>query len=92
MKNDVTGYTTVVSTKKDYNINTKTIKYVLLPVWMLNIKYHDKIYTFAMNGQTGKLIGDIPIDKKKAFLYWILITLISFIVLFGIVFLVRGKI
>ena len=39
---------------------------------MLNIKYKDKIYTFAMNGQTGKMVGNIPIDKKKVTLASIL--------------------
>ena len=38
---------------------------------MLNIKYKDKLYKFAMNGQTGKMVGDIPIDKKKAFMWWL---------------------
>ena len=48
---------------------------------MLNIKYKDKIYTFAMNGQTGKLIGDIPIDKKKAVVVGILIFVVIFLIL-----------
>ena len=43
------------------------------------IKYKDKIYHFAMNGQTGKLIGDIPLDKKRVFLFSILIFIITFI-------------
>ena len=34
---------------------------------MLSTKYKDKMYTFAMNGQTGKLVGNLPVDKKK---YW----------------------
>ena len=92
MRNDVKGYSTVIPTKKSINCNPKDINYVLLPVWMLNIKYKEKIYTFAMNGQTGKLIGNIPIDKKKAIIYWILITLVTFLVAFGIAYLVRGKI
>ena len=33
--------------------------YALLPVWMVNVKYKDKYYLFAMNGQTGEFIGDI---------------------------------
>ena len=45
-----------------------------------------------MNGQTGKLIGDIPVDKKKAFIYWISITLVTFAIMFLITYLVRGKI
>ncbi len=47
---------------------------------MLNIKYNEKMYTFAMNGQTGKMIGDIPFSKKKAVLF----VLIIFAVIFGI--------
>jgi len=44
-------------------------EYVLLPVYMVNVKYNGKMHTFAMNGQTGEFIGDIPIDKKKLWLY-----------------------
>ena len=52
--------------------STRTV-YALLPVWLLNIKYKDRIHTFVLNGQTGKLIGDIPVDGKKAFFYWVLV-------------------
>ena len=46
-----------------------TVKYALLPVWLLNTTWKGKQYIFAMNGQTGKLIGDLPIDKAKLALY-----------------------
>ena len=82
MKKDIVGYNTVVPTKDSINLNNKNDCYVLLPVWMLNIKYKDKIYTFAMNGQTGKLIGNIPIDKKKAVIIWILLFIVTFALLF----------
>ena len=51
---------------------------------MDNYKYNNNYYLFAMNGQTGEFVGDIPLDKKKA----VLIGIISFIVLFLIVILV----
>lgn len=60
-------------------INTNT-HYVLLPVWMLNVKYKDNFYTFAMNGQTKKMIGNIPVDKKKADKYFLLNLLIGLII------------
>jgi hypothetical protein len=41
-------------------LNGVNANYALLPVWMLATKYKDKIYTFAMNGQTGKFVGDLP--------------------------------
>jgi hypothetical protein len=43
------------------------ITYALLPVWLLNTVYKGKTYTFAMNGQTGKFVGNLPIDKGA---YW----------------------
>jgi len=53
------------------------IEYALLPVWMVNVKYNNKMHIFAMNGQTGEFIGNIPLDKGKTLLYTILIFAIS---------------
>ena len=38
-----------------------------MPVWLLSTKWNGKSFLFAMNGQTGKLVGDLPLDKG---LYW----------------------
>ena len=78
------GYSTFITENKSAEVKSEDIEYVLLPVWMLNIKYNEKMYTFAMNGQTGKMIGDIPYSKKKAVLY----VLLLFIVIFAIVALI----
>lgn len=59
------GYATCVPSHVDIRSSQNSISYALLPVWILNTKYHDKTYTFAMNGQTGKFIGDLPCDWKK---------------------------
>lgn len=41
-------------------------RYVLLPVWMLTYQGHDKKhYYYAMNGQTGKVCGKLPVDYGK---------------------------
>ena len=40
-------------------------KYALYPVWLLNTSYKGEKYTFAMNGQTGKFIGNLPVDNGK---------------------------
>lgn len=47
--------------------NISNVEYVMLPVYMLNTFWQGKPYIFAMNGQTGKLVGDVPIDKGKWF-------------------------
>lgn len=77
LKSTVGHYTTSKIRNADVKIDTREIEYMLLPVWMLNIKFKDKLYLFAMNGQTGKMIGDIPIHKGKLAIIW----LISFIVM-----------
>jgi DNA-directed RNA polymerase subunit RPC12/RpoP len=44
---------------------TPSAEYVFLPVWFLNYTYHGKTYTFALNGQTGKVAGEQPISRLK---------------------------
>ncbi len=42
-----------------------TYKYLLLPVWISNYKYQEKVYHFMVNGQTGKVSGKTPISAIK---------------------------
>ena len=65
----VTGYATSTPTNSNIKISQSAIKYALLPVWILNTKYKNKDYTFSMNGQTGKFVGNLPMDKG-AFARW----------------------
>mgnify|MGYP007060418117 FL=1 len=37
----------------------------MLPVWVLNTRWKDKNYLFMINGQTGRLAGDLPVSKAK---------------------------
>lgn len=64
------------------SVVAKNIYYILLPVWMVNIKYKDRDYIFAMNGQTGKFIGNIPIGIKEAIIWGLLIFIVLFVVAF----------
>lgn len=59
------GYATVLPTSKNIRIDHSKAKYTLLPVWLLNTKYNGKTYTFAMNGQTGKMTGEFPTCPKR---------------------------
>ncbi len=65
LEDTVRGYGTVHKRKGNIRIQRGEVKYALLPVWMLTTKWEGKNYMFAMNGQTGKMVGDLPIDKKK---------------------------
>jgi len=66
----VTGYTSVVPVNTSFSLDHGQAKYVLYPVWLLNTEWEGNTYTFAMNGQTGKFVGDLPVDKK-AFRRWL---------------------
>lgn len=67
--------------KSDYNNVVLKFYYVLLPVYMVNVKYDGKYYTFAMNGQTGKFVGNIPLNKRKVVLYTFLSLIICAVVI-----------
>lgn len=45
-----------------------TYKYLLLPIWVSNFKYKEKVYQFMINGQTGKVSGRIPLSIPKIIL------------------------
>ncbi len=48
-----------------------TAKYLLLPVYMFSLDYEGKDYKFAVNGQTGKVVGNIPTDKMRSRLFFL---------------------
>ena len=50
-----------------------------MPVWVLNLKYKDQIYHFAMNGESGKLVGEIPVSKSKLMLTILITFILTFI-------------
>ena len=59
----VKGYATVTTDNSSVQFHGGKAKYALYPVWILNTTWKDKKYIFAMNGQTGKMTGDLPIDR-----------------------------
>lgn len=64
-KGTIEGYDTVTVD----SVNAKTLKeewqYAMMPVWMMNYNYNGKDYLYAMNGQTGKNYGELPLNKAK---------------------------
>lgn len=62
----VKGYTTVFPDYSGIQLKNGIAKYALYPVWVLNTTWNNQKYTFAMNGQTGKFVGDLPVDSSAA--------------------------
>ena len=81
IQSDITNYDTVTHTGGTVNLSRKNVSYAMLPVWLLYTKWEGKDHLFAMNGQSGKMIGDLPIDKKKAALLFVGVFVITFLIL-----------
>lgn len=62
----VRGYTTVHPEGSNIQLHGGKARYALYPVWLLNTTWNGNRYVFAMNGQTGKFVGDLPLDKAAA--------------------------
>lgn len=66
---------------KYFAVNNINWQHVMLPLWFMSYKYKDKMYYYAMNGQTGKFGGMIPVNKGKLFFFTVgLPFLIAFII------------
>ena len=66
----VTGYSSVVPDGSSLQLADGKTSYAMYPVWILTTTWNGEKYLFAMNGQTGKFVGDLPVDKslmKKQF-------------------------
>lgn len=67
LRDDIIGFAGCTVARKNIRLEKGKVKYALLPVYLLTTKYNNQDYLFAMNGQTGKFIGNLPVCKKK---YW----------------------
>ena len=67
VRDTVVGYDSAIPVARHVYLRRGTAHYALFPVWMLSTRWNGKNFLFAMNGQTGKLIGDLPVSRAK---YW----------------------
>lgn len=66
-RSTVNGYASVTAEHSSVQIGNGEAEYALYPVWLLTTTYEGKQYQFAMNGQTGNFVGNMPMDKGA---YW----------------------
>lgn len=84
----VKGYSTVTKEAGSIRLTDTKVRYALLPVWLLNTSWNGKNYLFAMNGQSGKMVGDLPVDKG-AYRRWLFgLTGVIGVVLFLLLYLI----
>ena len=68
-RTSVMGYSSVTPVRSHVNMRHGKARNVMMPVWLLNTVYKGKTYTFCMNGQTGRIVGNLPVDMKKAVIW-----------------------
>ena len=90
MMNSMTGY----SLSKP-EVNTQTMQqgkteFVLLPVWKYIYFHEGKFYDYYVNGESGKVIGEIPVSRKKVFIYGLTCAALWGIILDAILGLLGG--
>ena len=88
LKDTASGYTTLTKVRTDISLENEQNHYMLLPIWLVTYRSNDqseKVYYYAMNGQTGKVSGVLPISNRRLglFTFGIFVTLLT-------IFLVGG--
>lgn len=95
MRSEITQNAGMYAVKRiqhaDSSLTNVNSKYAMLPVWLLNVEYHGKDYLYAINGETGKIAGTLPISKKKLLFTalgsltgsYVLLTLVKLLMLLG---------
>ena len=73
LKESVSAYDDVTITANNTKLVNEKWEYALFPVWTLTYNDNGKVYYFSVNGQSGKTIGELPIDNKKLILTFLLI-------------------
>lgn len=72
----------------DFTIGQGSFEYAMLPVWAIsyNDKDSNKHFFFSVNGQTGKVVGKLPIDNAKLYLSGLIAILPLFLIINAILY------
>ena len=90
LRNSIGGYSTVEVVGTRESFNKTSCNYTLMPVWMITYSSGNNNYIFALNGQTGKVFGSLPVSKGKIAILFILVFILVFLgVLVGGMFIWR---
>ena len=69
LNQSISGYNRLAHNSKQIQVKKHAAEYVLLPVWKYVYKYKGELFPFYINGQTGKIVGKVPISKIKVLVY-----------------------
>lgn len=90
IRSTIRGYHSVQYKEKHIRTTKTRSLYTLLPVWMVYYDYNQSKYIFAMNGQTGKVVGKPPLSKGKIAAWFGGISVGTFMIMKIISFILTG--
>ncbi|MGO5175513.1 hypothetical protein ACTQ2N_09990 [Ruminococcus sp. LCP21S3_E8] len=81
-------YSSLTTQNSSVQFQNGTSKYALYPVWILNTSWNGQNFLFAMNGQTGKMVGDLPVDWGAFWRYFAIIagSIAAVIIIIGLLY------
>jgi DNA-directed RNA polymerase subunit RPC12/RpoP len=91
VRKTVTGYSAVIPEYRGVYLKNSSVQYALLPVWVMTTTWRETTYLFAMNGQTGKFVGNLPTDWR---IFWRLFTIwtVGIAAVLNLILLIGGMI
>lgn len=63
-------------TQQAVHVALETYRLVLMPVWLTGYTYRGARHLVAVNGQTGQVVGEAPLDKVKVVLWGAIVALL----------------
>lgn len=74
------GYSSTNVTYRNIRPRNTKMSYVMFPTWIVNYNYKGESFLVTMNGQTGKIVGTLPVSKGRAVGWFFGIFAVSFVV------------
>lgn len=69
------------SSPTSIHTKTETVDQSMFPVWFMSYRNGDRVAYATVNGQTGKVVTDLPVDMKKYLLGSLLLAIPLFLIL-----------
>lgn len=88
LQTEVSGYEGVKIDAGNISISNEKWEYALCPVWSLTYNDKGKIYYFSVNGQSGKTVGELPVDTGKLIRTFLLIFIPVFLALLALFYFI----
>ncbi len=84
----VNGFNSVIPDGGHMQLREGKTDYAMYPVWILNTTWNNEHYRFAMNGQTGKFVGNLPADAGLMKKYFALAGVLGAVITYALLALI----